>query len=60
MWWFEDNLVLLISSNNDLQLLLESVAAKCEAASCTSKSEAVVLSQKRVDYPLQVEEEMLL
>ncbi|MDG2555341.1 reverse transcriptase domain-containing protein [Vibrio parahaemolyticus] len=54
---FADDVVLLAPSNSDLQLSLGRFAAECEAAGMrisTSKSEAMVLSRKRVDCPLQV------
>ncbi|XP_023284603.1 receptor-type tyrosine-protein phosphatase F-like [Seriola lalandi dorsalis] len=54
---FVDDVVLLASSSADLQLSLGRFAAKCETAGMkisTSKSEAMVLSRKRVDCPLQV------
>ncbi|MDF4285589.1 reverse transcriptase domain-containing protein, partial [Vibrio parahaemolyticus] len=59
---FEDDVVLLAQSNSDLQLSLGRFAAECEAAGMrisTSKSEAMVLSRKRVDCPLQVRGEVL-
>ena len=59
---FADDVVLLASSNSDLQLLLGQFAAECEAAGMrisTSKSEAMVLSRKRVDCLLRVGEEVL-
>ncbi|MDF4405451.1 reverse transcriptase domain-containing protein, partial [Vibrio parahaemolyticus] len=59
---FADDVVLLAPSNSDLQLLLGQFAAECEAAVMrisTSKSEAMVLSRKRVDCPLQVRGEVL-
>ena len=57
---FADDMVLLASSNSDLQLSLGRFAAECEAVGMrisTSESEAVVLGRKRVDCPLQVKEE---
>ncbi|KAL3970507.1 aldehyde oxidase [Sarotherodon galilaeus] len=57
-----DDVVLLVSSNDGLQLALEQFAAKCEAAGMrisTSKSEAMVLSRKRVEGPLQVGDKFL-
>ena len=60
---FADDVVLLASSNSDLQLSLGQFAAECEAAGMkisTSKSEAMVLSRKRVDCPLQVGGESFL
>ncbi|XP_049451749.1 acetylserotonin O-methyltransferase 2 isoform X2 [Epinephelus fuscoguttatus] len=59
---FADDVVLLAPSNSDLQLSLGRFAAECEAARMrisTSKSEAMVLSRKRVDCPLQVRGEVL-
>ena len=59
---FADDVVLLAPSNHDLQLSLERFAAECEAAGMrisTSKSEAMVLSRKRVECPLQVGGEVL-
>ncbi|MDG2633017.1 hypothetical protein P7M35_24665, partial [Vibrio parahaemolyticus] len=59
---FADDVVLLAPSNSDLQLSLGRFAAECEAAVMrisTSKSEAMVLSRKRVDCPLQVGGEVL-
>ena len=50
-------MVFLASSNSYLQLSLQQFAAKCEAAGMrfsASKSEAMVLSRKRVDCPLRV------
>lgn len=47
---FADNVVLLASSNQDLQRALERFTAECEVAGMriiTSKSEAMVLSRKR-------------
>ena len=49
---FADDLILLASSNSDLQLSLARFVAECEAVGMrigTSKSKAMVLSQKRVD-----------
>ena len=60
---FTDDMVLLASSNRDLQLTLGQFAVECEVAKMrisTFKSEAMVLSQKRVDCPLQAWEELLL
>ncbi|XP_061541984.1 ankyrin repeat domain-containing protein 13D isoform X7 [Phycodurus eques] len=54
---FADDVVLLASSNRDLQLSLEQYAAECEAAGMrinTSRSEIMVLSRKRLACPLQV------
>ena len=56
---FADDVVLLASSNSDLQLSLGRFAAECEPAGMrisTSKSMAVVLSLERMDRPLQVGE----
>ncbi|KAI3354050.1 hypothetical protein L3Q82_018608, partial [Scortum barcoo] len=55
---FADDVVLLASSSQDLQHVLERFAAECEAAGMrisTSKSEAMVLNRKRVACPLRVE-----
>ena len=54
---FADDVVLMASSTVDLQHSLEQFTAECEAAGMrisTSKSEAMVLSSKVVDYLLQV------
>ncbi|CAN9506880.1 unnamed protein product [Ophioblennius macclurei] len=59
---FGDDVVLLASSSRDLQLSLGWFAAESEAAGMqisTSKSEAMVLSRKRVDCLLHVGEEVL-
>ncbi|GAA6082711.1 uncharacterized protein LOC111191400, partial [Tachysurus ichikawai] len=59
---FADDVVLLASSNQDLQRALGRFAAECEAAGMrisTSKSEAMVLSRKRVACSLQVGGELL-
>ncbi|TWW81706.1 hypothetical protein D4764_01G0015210 [Takifugu flavidus] len=59
---FADDVVLFVSSARDLQLSLDRFAAACEAAGVrisTSKSEAMVLSQKKVECLLQVREEIL-
>ena len=59
---FADDVVLLVSSNSDLQLAMGLFAAECEAAGMrisASKSEAMVLNQKKMDFPLQVEGESL-
>ncbi|KAI3373461.1 hypothetical protein L3Q82_022064, partial [Scortum barcoo] len=51
---FADDVVLLASSSQDLQHVLERFAAECEAAGMrisTSKSEAMVLDRKRVSVP---------
>ncbi|KAI3370903.1 hypothetical protein L3Q82_007412 [Scortum barcoo] len=57
-----DDVVLMASSGQDLQHVLERFAAECEAAGMrisTSKSEAMVLDRKRVACPLQVGGEVL-
>ncbi|KAI3369153.1 hypothetical protein L3Q82_026113 [Scortum barcoo] len=59
---FADDVVLLASSSQDLQHVLERFAAECEAAGMrisTSKSEAMVLDRKRVACPLRVDGEVL-
>ncbi len=57
---FADDVVLLASSNSDLQLSRRQFTAECEAAEMRiSTSETVVLSQRRVDCQLQVGEELL-
>ncbi|KAI3353681.1 hypothetical protein L3Q82_004834 [Scortum barcoo] len=59
---FADDVVLLASSSQDLQHVLERFAAECEAAGMrisTSKSEAMVLDRKRVACPLRVCGEVL-
>uniref|UniRef100_A0A3Q3JAD5 Reverse transcriptase domain-containing protein n=1 Tax=Monopterus albus TaxID=43700 RepID=A0A3Q3JAD5_MONAL len=59
---FADDVVLLAPSNQDLQHALGRFAAECEAAGMrisTSKSEAMVLSRKRVACSLQVGGEFL-
>ena len=59
---FADDVVVLASSDQDLQCALGRFAAECESAGMrisTSKSEAMVLSRKRVDCPLQVGGEFL-
>ncbi|KAI3364482.1 hypothetical protein L3Q82_010835, partial [Scortum barcoo] len=56
------DVVLLASSNEDLQHILRWFAAECEVAGMrisTSKSEAMVLDQKRVACPLRVGGEVL-
>ena len=56
---FADDVVLMASSDADLQRSLDQFAAECEAAGMrisTSKSEAMVLSRKPVDCLLQVRE----
>ncbi|KAI3363530.1 hypothetical protein L3Q82_012136 [Scortum barcoo] len=60
--FFADDVVLMASSGQDLQHVLERFAAECEAAGMrisTSKSEAMVLDRKRVACPLQVGGEVL-
>ncbi|KAI3372478.1 hypothetical protein L3Q82_022972 [Scortum barcoo] len=57
-----NDVVLLASSNQDLQHVLGWFAAECEAAGMrisTSKSEAMVLNRKRVACPLRVGGEVL-
>ncbi|KAI3377234.1 hypothetical protein L3Q82_009145 [Scortum barcoo] len=57
-----NDVVLLASSSQDLQRVLERFAAECEAAGMrisTSKSEAMVLDRKRVACPLRVGGEVL-
>lgn len=59
---FADDVVVLAPSYQDLQHALGRFAAECEAAGMkisTSKSEAMVLSRKRVACPLQVGGEIL-
>ncbi|KAK3549179.1 hypothetical protein QTP70_033971 [Hemibagrus guttatus] len=59
---FADDVVLLASSSLDLQHALERFAAECEAAGMrvsTSKSEAMVLDQKKVACTLQVGGEVI-
>uniref|UniRef100_A0A8C6NUV0 Reverse transcriptase domain-containing protein n=1 Tax=Nothobranchius furzeri TaxID=105023 RepID=A0A8C6NUV0_NOTFU len=59
---FADDVVLLASSERDLQLSLERFAAECEAAGMrisSSKSETTVLIQKRVECLLRVRDEVL-
>lgn len=56
---FADDVVLMTSSGDDLQLALERFTAKCEAVGMsisTSKSEA---SRKRAECPLWVRDELL-
>lgn len=58
-----DDVVLLTSSGDSLQLALEWFAAECEMVRMrfsTSKSVAIVFSRKKVECPLQVREEFLL
>ncbi|XP_077441792.1 uncharacterized protein LOC144063805 [Vanacampus margaritifer] len=57
-----NDVVLLASSSRDLQLSLELFAAECEAVEMkisTSKSQTMVLSQKSVECPLRVGDEIL-
>ncbi|TWW67330.1 hypothetical protein D4764_02G0003710 [Takifugu flavidus] len=57
-----DDVVLLASSARDLQLSLDRFAAACEVGGMkisTSKSEAMVLNQKKVECLLRVKEEIL-
>nr|XP_054589619.1 uncharacterized protein LOC129153661 [Nothobranchius furzeri] len=59
---FADDVVLLASSVRDLPLLLERFAAECEAAGMrisSSKSETMVLSQKRGECLLRDRDEVL-
>ena len=59
---FADDVVLLASSDRDLQLSLDRFAAECEAAGMrisTSKSESMVLNRKRVECTLRVGDEIL-
>ncbi|TWW81730.1 R2DM Retrovirus-related Pol polyprotein from type II retrotransposable element [Takifugu flavidus] len=59
---FADDVVLLASSARDLQLSLDRFAAACEAAGMkisTSKSKAMVLDRKKVEFLLRVKEEIL-
>ncbi|KAJ0063551.1 hypothetical protein NL108_003867 [Boleophthalmus pectinirostris] len=59
---FADDVVLLASSNQDLQCALGRFAAECEAAGMkisSSKSEAMVLDRKKVACPLRVGGESL-
>uniref|UniRef100_A0A3P8SLN3 Reverse transcriptase domain-containing protein n=1 Tax=Amphiprion percula TaxID=161767 RepID=A0A3P8SLN3_AMPPE len=59
---FADDVVLLASSCQDLQLSLDRFAAECEAVGMrisTSKSESMVLSRKRVECTLRVRDEVL-
>ncbi|KAI3363989.1 hypothetical protein L3Q82_001584 [Scortum barcoo] len=60
--FMQDDVVLMASSGQDLQHVLERFAAECEAAGMrisTSKSEAMVLDWKRVACPLRVSGEVL-
>ena len=55
-------MVLLASSDHDLQLSLDQFAAECEAAGMrisTSKSESMVLNRKRVECTIRVVDEIL-
>ncbi|TWW62327.1 R2DM Retrovirus-related Pol polyprotein from type II retrotransposable element [Takifugu flavidus] len=59
---FADDVVLLAPSNRDLQQMLGRFATKCETAGMqisTSKSESMVLAQKKVECLLRVGEEVL-
>ena len=59
---FADDVVVLAPSHQDLKHALGRFAAECEAAGMrisTSKSETMILSQKRVAFPLQVGGEFL-
>ena len=59
---FADDVVLLASSDRDLQLSLDQFAAECKAAGMrisTSKSESMVLNRKRVECTLRVGDEIL-
>ncbi|KAI3373757.1 hypothetical protein L3Q82_022339 [Scortum barcoo] len=61
---FADDVVLMASSGQDLQHVLERFAAECECEAAgmrisTSKSEAMVLDRKRVACPLRVGGEVL-
>ncbi|KAI3357751.1 hypothetical protein L3Q82_016156 [Scortum barcoo] len=59
---FADDVVLMASSGQDLQHVLERFAAECEAAGMrisTSKSKAMVFDRKRVACPLRVGGEVL-
>ena len=59
---FADDVVLLASSDRDLQLSLDRFAAECTAAGMrisTSKSESMVLNRKRVECTLRVGDEIL-
>uniref|UniRef100_A0A8C6KZX9 Reverse transcriptase domain-containing protein n=1 Tax=Nothobranchius furzeri TaxID=105023 RepID=A0A8C6KZX9_NOTFU len=60
--FFADDVILLASSERDLQLSLERFAAECEAAGMrisSSKSETMVLIWKRIECLLQVGDEVL-
>ncbi|KAK0155726.1 Retrovirus-related Pol polyprotein from type-1 retrotransposable element R2 [Merluccius polli] len=59
---FADDVVLMASSDRDLQLSLDRFTAECEAAGMrisTSKSESMVLNWKRVECTLRVGDEIL-
>ena len=59
---FADDVVLLVSSCQALQLSLDWFTAQCEAVGMrisTSKSDCMVLCQQRVECTLQVREEIL-
>ena len=59
---FADDVVLLASSDRDLQLSLDRFTTECEAAGMrisTSKSESMVLNRKRVEWTLRVGDEIL-
>ncbi|TWW73415.1 hypothetical protein D4764_15G0008090 [Takifugu flavidus] len=59
---FADDVVLLATSNRDLQHMLGRFATECEAAGMrigTSKSEAMVLARKKVECLFRVGEEVL-
>ncbi|XP_042604086.1 uncharacterized protein LOC122141275 [Cyprinus carpio] len=59
---FADDVVMLASSGQDIQHALGRFVTECEAAGMrisTSKSEAMVLSRKRVACPLQVGGDLL-
>ena len=59
---FADDVVLLASSDRDLQHALERFAAECESVGMrvsTSKSEAMVLCRKTKDCPLRLGRESL-
>ncbi|XP_061737225.1 uncharacterized protein LOC133539140 isoform X2 [Nerophis ophidion] len=61
-WCPTDDVVLMASSDRDLQLSLDQFAAECEATGMrisNSKSESVVLARKRVECHLRVGEETL-
>ena len=59
--YLPDDVVMLVSLNSDLQVALRWFTIECEAAGMrisTSKSEVVILSRKRVDWPLWIGEEL--